>query len=268
VAAPNSCRGSWWASLDAVAELQFAKRRGTTANRFTVWIVARNLPAGLDQLLHGSRDLHGWGQMSFPDATLLSVRGFDPERRAYRYEVNPRFGSLANPAAPRAPFTLSVQARLVLGRDPAYRNPLAASPNGGGALTAARVRAHLQQHVLNIPAELLALNGPRGLQLLPAQAARLQEAADSLQPQITAVVDSLVSSLTEQSGPRTGAQRAQLDALAARARAVIQAGAATSRAVLSPAQAARLPRHLRDPDLQFQLSPSMEFAVPADPSTY
>jgi hypothetical protein len=268
VAAANSCRGSWWASLDAVAELQFAKLRGTTANRFTVWMVARNLPAGLDQLLHGPGDLRGWGQISFPDPTLLSVRGFDPERRAYRYEVNPRFGSLANPAAPRAPFTLSVQARLVLGRDPAYRNPLAASPNGGGALAPARVRAHLQQHVLNIPAEVLALNGPRGVQLLPAQAARLQEAADSLQPQITAVVDSLVSSLTEQPGSRTGAQRAQLDALTARARAVIHAGAATSRAVLSPVQAARLPRHLRDPDLQFELLPSMEFAVPADPSTY
>jgi hypothetical protein len=269
VAAPNSCRGSWWASLDVAAELQFGQRPGTTANRFTLWIVARNLPAGVDQLLHGTDGRRGWGQPSFPDPTLLSVRGFDPERRAYRYEVNPRFGSSsANPAAPRAAFALSVQARLVLGKDPAYRNPLGALPNGGGALAPAKVRAHLRQNIPNIPAEVLALNGPRELLLLPAQAARLQEVADSLEPQITAVVDSLVTSVVGQSGPRTAAQKAQLDALVARARALIEAGAAAPRAVLSPAQAARLPRLLRDPDLQFPLLPPMEFALPTDQSTF
>jgi hypothetical protein len=263
IARPNSCRGAWWASLDLAAELQYGKKWGTTANRFTVWFVAGNLPAGLDQLLHGTSGLRGWGQPSFPNSTLLSVRGFDADRQAYRYAVNPRFGSSwANPAAPRMPFTFSVQARLVLGRDPAYRNPLAGTSNGGATLAPARVRTHLRQNIPNIPAEVLALNGPRELALLPAQAARLQEVADSLQPQVASVVDSLATLLAGREGPRTAAQRALQDALVARAGTLLRTGAEASRAVLSPAQAARLPRPLREPNLRFPLLPPLEFSVP------
>ena len=267
VAAPNACRGSWTASLDLAAELQYGRQRGTTASRYTVWLVARNLPAGADQLLHGTDGLRGWGQVSFADPTLLSVRGFDAERREYRYEVNPRFGSSArNPAAPRTPFAFSVQVRVALGRDPAYRNPLAALPGGGG-LAPARVRDHLRQHVPNIPAAVLALNGPQELQLLPAQAARLQEAADSLQPRIVEAVDSLAATVVGQAGPRTAAQKAHLDALVARAGGLLAEGAAAHRAVLTPEQAARLPRTLRDPDLRFPLLPALEFAIPPTDQT-
>lgn len=262
VAEPNSCRGAWWASLDMAAELQYGKRRGTTASRFTVWMVASNLPAGLDHLLHGTSGLRGWGQPSLPSSTLLSVRGFDAERRAYRYEVDPRFGSAsANPAAPRTPFTLSIQARMVVGRDPGYRNPLGA-PAGGLALAPARVRTHLRQNIPNVPAEVLALNGPRELNLSPDQAARLQELADSLQPRIASVVDSLAASLVGQAGPRTAARKAVSDELVARAGALLRAGAEGSGAVLSAAQAARLPRALREPNLEFPLLPPVEFAVP------
>jgi hypothetical protein len=50
---------------------------------------------GLDMLVNGSRSPKGWGlstQQSV-DATLLYVRGFDPNTNTYRYEVNQRFGS-------------------------------------------------------------------------------------------------------------------------------------------------------------------------------
>jgi hypothetical protein len=47
--------------------------------------------AGLDQLLHGSGGLRGWGSPAAPDPVLLQVRGFDVSSRQFRYDVNPRF---------------------------------------------------------------------------------------------------------------------------------------------------------------------------------
>jgi hypothetical protein len=60
--------------------------------RATLTLIAQNTPALLDFIAHGS-NLRGWGQNVAPDQNLLFVRGFDPERRRFTYEVNQRFGS-------------------------------------------------------------------------------------------------------------------------------------------------------------------------------
>lgn len=73
--------------------------------------------AGLDQLVHGSAHLRGWGVPAVPDPTLYTVRGFDPAAGRFEYLVNPRFGA-TSPAAStiRAPFRMTLDVRLELGR--------------------------------------------------------------------------------------------------------------------------------------------------------
>jgi carboxypeptidase family protein len=85
----TSCEGPWTASLNA--------RIGTSFNMSNYRYVAISLAltnplGGLDQLLHGSSHLRGWGTQAFPDPILYNVRGFDPTSRSFLYEVNPRFG--------------------------------------------------------------------------------------------------------------------------------------------------------------------------------
>ena len=51
----------------------------------------QNVLAGVDQLVHGSSDLRGWGSPSAPDPTLLVPRGFDAANKQFKYDVNARF---------------------------------------------------------------------------------------------------------------------------------------------------------------------------------
>ena len=71
---------------------------------------------GLDQLLHGSNGLRGWGSAPLVDGTLYRVRGFDPTAQRFLYEVNPRFGA-TNPSTTtlRAPFRLTLDIRVDYG---------------------------------------------------------------------------------------------------------------------------------------------------------
>jgi hypothetical protein len=73
--------------------LKFNPQKIGLPKRTTISLAFIN-PLGLaDLALHGSNDLHGWGQAIPPDQNLLFVRGFDPATREFRYEVNQRFGS-------------------------------------------------------------------------------------------------------------------------------------------------------------------------------
>src|SRR5204863_8007276 len=88
--------------------------------RLTISVSMLNALTELDQLLHGSDLLLGWVQPSFPDRTLLYVRGFDPTTNTYQYQVNEHFGtSNGTRNAFRVPFQIAVQGRLTLGTDPA-----------------------------------------------------------------------------------------------------------------------------------------------------
>jgi hypothetical protein len=84
--------------------------------RATLSFQVSNPLGGADLLLHGSNRLRGWGQVVTPDPSLLYVRGFDPDAKRYRYEVNQRFGA-TSPAfsAFRAPVTLTAMLRFDVG---------------------------------------------------------------------------------------------------------------------------------------------------------
>jgi hypothetical protein len=85
--------------------------------RVNVNINLANPLGGLDQVLHGTNDLRGWGTVPIPDQTLYTVRGFDPAASRFLYTVNPRFGS-TNPALTtiRAPFRLTLDVSVDIGR--------------------------------------------------------------------------------------------------------------------------------------------------------
>jgi hypothetical protein len=130
VAGRNTCRGPWQPSLD----LQFNWRPGFMGlnRRLAISVLTVNALGGLDQLLHGSDKLRGWGQFQSPDNTLLYVRGFDEAAKAYKYEVNERFGASRNGAnGIRIPFQIGFQARYTLGPD-RMRDMIRGMIGGGG----------------------------------------------------------------------------------------------------------------------------------------
>jgi hypothetical protein len=117
VAERNSCRGPWSHSLDL--RLAHTPTLGAVGRRFSVGLDVYNLAAGADLALHGSAGARGWGAGGMMvDRTLLHTRGFEPESRAFRYEVNERFGqSLSRAYGMRSPFGVQLSARLALGPD-------------------------------------------------------------------------------------------------------------------------------------------------------
>jgi hypothetical protein len=85
-------------------------------DRATVSLGIANPLTGIDALVHGSNNLHGWGAPSATDQTLLFVRGFDATSQQYRYDVNPRFGSSRQGTALNlAPMQLTLDVRLDVG---------------------------------------------------------------------------------------------------------------------------------------------------------
>jgi hypothetical protein len=114
IAERNSCRGPWTSSASLNATLDRAKFR--LPHRTAVSLSLSNPLGAADLLLNGSGSLKGWGQTAFPDAALLYVRGFDPDTRRYRYEVNQRFGATRPQFMTlRSPATLTATVRYDLG---------------------------------------------------------------------------------------------------------------------------------------------------------
>ncbi|HVB31859.1 MAG TPA: hypothetical protein VNE60_10075, partial [Gemmatimonadaceae bacterium] len=111
----NSCQGPWTTALNA--RLGLTGQLLHLGRRVNVGINLANPLGGLDQLLHGSNNLHGWGTPAMPDAVLYTVRGYDPVSSQFRYQVNPRFGS-TDPAlnTVRAPFRLTLDVSIDIGR--------------------------------------------------------------------------------------------------------------------------------------------------------
>jgi hypothetical protein len=110
----NSCTGPWTTSANL--NISFNPLKVRLPQRATLSFSVSNPLGAADLLLHGQGNLHGWGQTTFADPTLMYVRGFDSTRKQFRYEVNPRFGS-SNPQfnAFRAPVTLTMQIRVDVG---------------------------------------------------------------------------------------------------------------------------------------------------------
>jgi hypothetical protein len=106
IAKRNSCVGPWTQTMNV--ELRFLTLapviRALGGRQVGAVLSFTNVLAGLDQALHGSDNLRGWGDPAPPDPILLTVRGFDATAQKFTYEVNPRFGSAHGPSPYRNPF--------------------------------------------------------------------------------------------------------------------------------------------------------------------
>jgi hypothetical protein len=114
IAALNSCTGPWSASMNAY--MYYSPASPFTGSRAHASLSFQNVLGGVDELLHGSAHLQGWGMSAFPDQTLLRVRGFDPTSNSFLYSVNPRFGSTSiATTSTRVPFRITLDISLDVG---------------------------------------------------------------------------------------------------------------------------------------------------------
>lgn len=245
IAERNRCRGPWTATLDVQAD--FWPRQEYRARRLTLTLLAANVPAGLDRLLFGGE--RGWGREAYPDPVLLHVRGFSPERRAFLYEVNPRFGrDLALGSA----FALTLQLRWTLGSDP-LRQPLLARVAAVrlGGRSAEELRAELARTVPNLPAQLLALAPGLGLELTPEQAERITAGAEAFRTRAGPLVDSLAAAVETLEHPTdrdaTAEARRRSTRLAGELQAAVEESHRLLREILRPEQWHRVPPAIQVP---------------------
>ena len=96
--------------------------------RVTPNVYLQNVLAGVDQLMHGSNNLRGWGSPVAPDPVLLVPRGFDAASKRFRYDVNARFAD-TRPANTRAARPVPSRDRLLAQSLDRLRSP-AAAPRG------------------------------------------------------------------------------------------------------------------------------------------
>jgi hypothetical protein len=115
IAAINSCAGDWSATMNASLFL-FPHRPVDRGPRVHASLTASNVLAGVDALLHGNGQSRGWGSPSAPDPLLFRVRGFDPAKRRFLYEVNGRFGTSTAAIPFRTPMRLTLDVMIDLGR--------------------------------------------------------------------------------------------------------------------------------------------------------
>ena len=91
-------------------QLPFIGRQGTIA------LALVNPLGGIDQLLHGSDHLRGWGTPAQPDPVLLTPRGFDAATScSIRREPALREHQPREHRALRSPFRVSLDVSLQLG---------------------------------------------------------------------------------------------------------------------------------------------------------
>jgi len=109
LAGRNSCQGPWTSSANL--QISFNPLKLRLPQRATLSFNISNPFGAADLLLHGQDHLRGWGQTTFPDPTLLYVRGFDPATGKFKYEVNQRFGS-TNPTFSQFRNPVSIQLSL------------------------------------------------------------------------------------------------------------------------------------------------------------
>jgi Carboxypeptidase regulatory-like domain len=175
IATRNSCSGPWQPALD----LQLNWRPGWFGfeRRLTISVSTVNLLGGLDDWLHGTANLRGWGYATTPDPVLLYVRGFDPTTPRFLYAVNTRFGTTTSASGGIVvPFQVSVQGHLAIG--PGRIPDRLRAKSSAGAVAMPAIPAHA---ALILPNPLTAILAFRdSLRLTPAQVSELQAVSDSL----------------------------------------------------------------------------------------
>ncbi len=252
VAARSSCSSPWSPSLDLQANIRptsFGLDR-----RLTISVITLNTLTGLDQLLHGSNNLHGWGQPSFPDRTLLYVRGFDPTTNSYKYQVNEHFGvTNGTRNAFRVPFQIAIQGRLTLGTDPArqqFNNVI--GRGAGGRLNPEALKARMTRLVPNAFLDIIAINDSAKLELTPEQIAKLQTAGDAFKTRSDSLIDKVANILGDSTvkNPDPMTIFAKLQPSMTEGRKLATQAITDAKAILTPAQWAKVPESIKTPGLR------------------
>jgi len=245
IASRNSCVGPWQPSLD----LQVNWRPGMFDNRMALSFTTVNLLGGLDELFHGADNLSGWGLNRNPDATLLQVTGFDPDRREFQYSVNERFGATgANANAVRAPFQVALQMRYSIGQDRGrdIRRNFFGGQGAQPVSLVAQMKGRLDSIAPNPAREALLRRD--SLALDARQVAALQVLVDSSEARLRPALDSLNAEI-ERGGTNPDIQKIfpLFNEVQRIARTDRDSAVVATRQILSEAQWALLPEWVRNP---------------------
>jgi hypothetical protein len=250
VAGRNSCRAPWFTSLDL--QLNFRPQLGpTVGRRLQLQVGLVNPLAGLDQLLHGTDNLRGWGQPTFVDNTLLYVRGFDPSAGAFQYVVNERFGSNAlSRSALRNPFQISLTARMQLGVD--RQRQLLEGMLGAGSSNrpGLDVRAMVRRLAPNPIVPIMDLRTE--MKLTSEQVGRLKAIGDSLDEKTAELTKRLEAQMQKEakSGGDMQSLFPKLQPLLQEARNNYVLATQSIQKVLTPEQWAEVPESVKNPTLR------------------
>ena len=252
-ASRNSCRGVWQPSL----EMQMNWRPQTFGlnRRLMISVTTQNLLGGLDELFHGSNNLHGWGALRAQDNTLLYVRGFDPATNRYAYEVNERFGASRQGAnGISVPFQLGVNARLMVGPDrareaiDAVRGAAFGGGRGGrGGGAGGPGLGGMAAALANFNPVLQIINLRDTLKLTEEQVVKLQVVSDTLNAHNMQLAEVVRKDL-ESAGanPDMAALNARLRPQLEKVQANQQSALRQAQAILSADQWTKLPPRIRN----------------------
>jgi hypothetical protein len=166
IAGRNSCEGPWTTSLSLRVSL--VSQTLKLPDRATISLGIANPLTGVDALVHGSNNLHGWGAPSIVDPNLLFVQGFNPSTNAYTYSVNPRFGSNRQASALNlAPMQLTLDVRLDIGpereRQDLFLRMRSGRTSKGNKLTADQIKAQYMRTYPNPFEQMLRQQDSLGL---------------------------------------------------------------------------------------------------------
>ncbi|MEP7327068.1 MAG: carboxypeptidase regulatory-like domain-containing protein, partial [Gemmatimonadota bacterium] len=251
VAGRNSCIGPWQASLDL--QLNWRPAFWGLARKVSIQLVTANLLGGLDQLFHGNDNLHGWGQTTRPDATLLYVNSFDPGTQAFNYSVNERFGaSNASSTAIRSPFQIGIQARVTIGPDRSRQalDQLRGGGPGGQGFNQQAMLDRLREAWVNPARAVLLLKD--SLQLTADQQSQIAVLADSVDARQEALISALKTQL-DQAGPSPDPQRlfASLQPRFQEGMTMTRDAVTRIQALLTAEQWAKVPDNVKNPVRRF-----------------
>lgn len=245
----NSCRGVWQPSLEL--QLNWRPQIMGLNRRLMVSVTTQNLLGGMDELLHGKNNLHGWGAIRSQDNTLLYARGFDPVNNKYLYEVNERFGASRQGAnGITVPFQVGVNARLMIGPDRARdaidavrgaamgRGGRGGGPAGPGGFANA---------LTNFNPILQIINLKDSLKLNEEQVTKLTVVSDTLNAKNTELAE-VVRKDVESAGanPDMAALNSRLRPQLEKVQANQQAALKEAQAILTPEQWQQLPPRIRN----------------------
>ncbi|HEX6944446.1 MAG TPA: carboxypeptidase regulatory-like domain-containing protein [Gemmatimonadaceae bacterium] len=251
-ASRNSCRGVWQPSLEL--QLNWRPQMLGLNRRLMVSLTTQNLLGGLDELFHGSDNLHGWGAIRSQDNTLLYARGFDPVSNKYLYEVNERFGASRQGAnGISIPFQVGVNARLMVGPDrardaiDAVRGAAFGGRGGRGGGAGGPGIAGMATALANFNPVMQILNLRDTLKLSAEQVTKLQVVSDTLNAKNVEAAQVVMKDV-ESAGanPDMAALNARLRPVLEKVQANQQAALREARAILSAEQWQKLPPRIRN----------------------